>query len=325
MSELLAASTTVTAAAGGPPGSAPGRLRGVIDSDLLWSFRHSPVAVVAAIVAFAIVVAAALAPWLAPHDPFDLASLSLLDASNPPAWLDGGNWSYPLGTDNQGRDVLSAILYGARLSLVIGVSAVALALLLGVTLGLVSGWRGGLIETVIMRIADVQLSFPAILIALLIDGVARTVLPRDVQGEIALYVLIAAIALATWVQYARTVRGSTLVERNKEYIQAARVTGVHPARIVFAHLLPNVLGPVLVIATINLALAILTEATLSFLGVGLPPTQPSLGTLIRVGNDYLLSGDWWISIFPGVVLALLILSVNLLGDWLRDALNPKLR
>jgi peptide/nickel transport system permease protein len=202
---------------------------------------------------------------------------------------------------------------------------VVFAVLLGVTLGLIAGWRGGIAETIIMRIADVQLSFPAILIALLIDGIARSVLPREVQAEITLYVLIGAIALSAWVQYARTVRGSTLVERNKEYIQAARVTGVHPIKIVLGHLLPNVLGPVLVIATINLALAVLTEATLSFLGVGLPPTQPSLGTLIRVGNDYLLSGDWWISIFPGIVLALLILSVNLLGDWLRDALNPKLR
>jgi peptide/nickel transport system permease protein len=305
--------------------AAPGRLRGVFDSDLLWSFRHSPVAIGATIVAAAIILGAAAAPWIAPHDPFDLASLSLLDASNPPAWLKGGSWSYPLGTDNQGRDMLSAILYGARLSLIVGFSAVILALLLGVTLGLIAGWRGGIAEAVIMRIADVQLSFPAILIALLIDGVARTVLSRDVQSEIALYVLVAAIALSAWVHYARTVRGSTLVERNKEYIQAARVIGVNPARIVIGHLLPNVLGPVLVIATLNLALAILTEATLSFLGVGLPPTQPSLGTLIRVGNDYLLSGDWWISLFPGIVLALLILSVNLMGDWLRDALNPKLR
>jgi peptide/nickel transport system permease protein len=308
-----------------PADAAPGQWRGFFDSDLWWSFRHSPVTVAAAIIALLIIAGAVLAPWLAPHDPFDLASLSLLDASNPPAWLDGGNWSFPLGTDNQGRDILSAILYGARLSLLVGVLAVALALLLGVTLGLVAGWRGGLTETIIMRVADVKLSFPAILIALLIDGVARGILPREAQAEIAPYVLIAAIALSFWVQYARTVRGMTLVERNKEYIQAARVIGVHPARIVFAHLLPNVLGPVLVIATLNLALAILTEATLSFLGVGLPPTQPSLGTLIRVGNDYLLSGDWWISIFPGIALALLILSVNLLGDWLRDALNPKLR
>lgn len=323
MSELLTASTTATTAV--PAGSAPGHLRGFLESDLLWSFQHSPVAIVAAFVALTIILSAAMAPWIAPHDPFDLASLSLLDASIPPAWIEGGDWSYPLGTDNQGRDVLSAILYGARLSLVVGLSAVMFAVLLGVTLGLIAGWRGGIAETIIMRVADVQLSFPAILIALLIDGIARSVLPREVQAEITLYVLIGAIALSAWVQYARTVRGSTLVERNKEYIQAARVIGVHPVKIVLGHLLPNVLGPVLVIATINLALAILTEATLSFLGVGLPPTQPSLGTLIRVGNDYLLSGDWWISIFPGAVLALLILSVNLLGDWLRDALNPKLR
>jgi len=303
----------------------PSALRRVLDSDLWWSFRRSPVTVAAAVVALVIIGGALLAPWIAPHDPFDPATLSLLDASNPPAWLEGGSWTFPLGTDNQGRDVLSAILYGSRLSLFVGSSAVVLALLLGVMLGLLAGWRGGLTDTIIMRIADVKLSFPAILIALLIDGVARGVLPRDAQSEIAPYVLIAAIALSFWVQYARTVRASTLVERNKEYVQAARVIGVHPAKIVLGHLLPNVIGPVLVIATINLALAILTEATLSFLGVGLPPTQPSLGTLIRNGNDYLFSGDWWISIFPGVVLAALILSVNLLGDWLRDAFNPKLR
>jgi len=297
----------------------------VLDSDLWWSFRRSRVTVAAAVVALMIIGGALLAPWIAPHDPFDPASLSLLDASNPPAWLEGGSWTFPLGTDNQGRDVLSAILYGSRLSLFVGSSAVVLALLLGVMLGLLAGWRGGLTDTIIMRVADVKLSFPAILIALLIDGVARGVLPRDAQSEIAPYVLIAAIALSFWVQYARTVRASTLVERNKEYVQAAQVIGVHPAKIVLGHLLPNVIGPVLVIATINLALAILTEATLSFLGVGLPPTRPSLGTLIRNGNDYLFSGDWWISIFPGVVLAALILSVNLLGDWLRDAFNPKLR
>jgi len=319
VAELTASSTP------SPPAAHPGRWRRFVDSDLLWSFSRSPATIVAAVVAFAIIGAAMLAPLVAPHDPYDLASLSLLDATDPPAWLKDGTWSYPLGTDNQGRDVLSAILYGTRLSLLVGCSAVVAALLLGVTLGLVAGWRGGIADTLIMRVADVQLSFPAILIALLIDGVAHSVLPRQVQTEITFYVLVAAIALSYWVHFARTVRGSTMVERNKEYIQAARVIGVRPAKIVLGHLLPNVLGPVLVIATINLALAILTEATLSFLGVGLPPTQPSLGTLIRVGNDYLLSGDWWISIFPGIVLALLILSVNLLGDWLRDALNPKLR
>jgi len=311
---------TAAAAVRLPPG-----LRRVLDSDLWWSFRRSPVTVIAAVVALMIIGGALFAPGIAPHDPWDPASLSLLDASNPPAWLDGGSWTYPLGTDNQGRDVFSAILYGSRLSLFVGSLAVVMALLIGVTLGLLAGWYGGLTDTIITRIADVKVSFPAILLALLIDGVVRGMLPRDAQSEIASYVLIAAIALSFWVQYARTVRASTLVERNKEYIQAARVIGVHPAEIVLGHLLPNVIGPVLVIATINLALAILTEATLSFLGVGLPPTQPSLGTLIRNGNDYLFSGDWWISIFPGVVLAVLILSVNLLGDWLRDAFNPKLR
>jgi peptide/nickel transport system permease protein len=316
VAERLSAAAAVGSAS--PP-------RRVFDSDLWWSFRRSPVTVAAALVALAIVAGAVFAPWIAPHNPFDPASLRLLDASNPPAWLDGGSWTFPLGTDNQGRDILSAILYGSRLSLAVGLSAVLLALLLGVTLGLLAGWHGGFTDTIIMRIADVELSFPAILIALLIDGVARGALPRDAQSEIAPYVLIAAIALSFWVQYARTVRASTLVERDKEYIQAARVIGVRPAKIVLGHLLPNVIGPLLVIATINLALAILTEATLSFLGVGLPPTQPSLGTLIRNGNDYLFSGDWWISIFPGVVLAALILSVNLLGDWLRDAFNPKLR
>ena len=296
-----------------------------VDSDLMWSFRRSPVTLAATVVAVVIIGSALMAPLIAPHDPYDLASLSLLNATDPPAWLHDGNWSYLLGTDNQGRDVLSTIFYGTRLSLLVGCSAVFLALLLGVTLGLLAGWRGGIADTLIMRVADVQLSFPAILIALLIDGVAHSVLPREIQTRITLYVLIAAIALSYWVHFARTVRGSTMVERNKEYIQAARVIGVHPARIVIGHLLPNVIGPVLVIATINLATAILTEATLSFLGVGLPPTEPSLGTLIRIGNDYLLSGDWWISVFPGIVLALLILSVNLLGDWLRDAFNPKLR
>lgn len=297
----------------------------VFDSDLWWSFRRSPVTIGAAVVTLLIFAAALAAPWIAPHDPFDPASLNLMDATDPPVWLDGGTWRFPLGTDDQGRDMLSAILYGTRLSLEVGFGAVLVAMVLGVTLGLVAGWRGGLADTVIMRIADVQLSFPAILIALLIDGVARGMVPRTAQVEIASFVVIAAIALSSWVQYARTVRATTMVERDKDYIQASRMIGTRPVVIVFEHLLPNVLGPVLVVATINLALAILTEATLSFLGVGLPPTQPSLGTLIRNGNNYLLSGDWWISVFPGVALAVMILAVNLLGDWLRDALNPKLR
>jgi peptide/nickel transport system permease protein len=243
----------------------------------------------------------------------------------PPVWAPEGVRAYLLGTDDQGRDVLSAILFGARISLLVGVAAVALASVVGVTLGLIAGYAGGSVDAFIMRIADVQLSFPAILIALLVDGVARVALPHTAQDDIAFIVLVLAIAAANWVQYARTVRGSTLVERNKEYVQAARVVGLSRLAIMRRHLLPNVLGPVLVLATINLPTAIVTEATLSFLGVGVPPTRPSLGTLIRVGNDFLFSGEWWITIFPGAALVLMVLAVNLLGDWLRDALNPRLQ
>lgn len=294
------------------------------NSDLFYSFCHSPMAIVSALLALAIVLGAVCAPLVAPHNPFDLASLNLLDANNPPAWADGGSAQFLLGTDDQGRDILSAILYGSRISLLVGLASVLFSIVLGVSLGLISGYAGGRIDGVIMRIADVQLSFPAILIALLIDGIARGLMPRDLQDRLSLYVLIFAIGISGWVQYARTVRGATMVERNKEYVQAARLIGMRPFTILRRHILPNVLGPVLVIATIHLAVAIITEATLSFLGVGIPPTTPSLGTLIRIGNSYLFSGEWWISIFPGVTLVLLALSVNLLGDWLRDALNPRL-
>jgi peptide/nickel transport system permease protein len=295
-----------------------------LDGDVWHGFRGSPTAVAAALVFFACVFCAAFAGWVAPHDPFDLASLDLADARLPPAWIDGGSAKYLLGTDDQGRDILSALMYGARISLAVGVAAVALSVALGVTLGLVSGFVGGRIDAFIMRVCDVMLSFPAILVALLIDGVGRALFP-DAHETLAFGVLILAIALPGWVPYARTVRGSTMVERQKEYVQAARVIGVSPARIMRRHVLPNVLGPVLVLATIQVATAIITEATLSFLGVGVPPTSPSLGTLIRVGNDFLFSGEWWITIFPGAMLVLIALSVNLLGDWLRDALNPRLR
>lgn len=295
------------------------------DSDLAYSFRRSPVTIAAALLTLVCVGGALGAPWLAPHDPFNLASLNLLDAFTPPAWTDKGSATFLLGTDDQGRDVLSTIMYGARISLAVGAASVLFAMTLGVTLGLVAGYLGGRLDAFIMRVADVQLSFPAILIALLIDGVARVALPRDAHDVIAIPVLILAIGISGWVQYARTVRGSTLVEKNKEYVQAARVIGRRPGAIMLAHVLPNVTGPVLVIATIHIATAIITEATLSFLGVGVPPTRPSLGTLIRIGNDYLFSGEWWITVFPGLALVMLVLSVNLLGDWLRDALNPKLR
>ncbi len=297
----------------------------VLDSDIIYSFRRSKVTVVAAIFVLGIVLAAALAPWIAPHDPFDLSQLSLLDSHAPPAWTEGGDLRFLLGTDDQGRDVLSTILYGARISLAVSVLAVALAALLGVVFGLVAGYVGGAIDSFIMRSADVQLTFPAILIALLIDGAVLAIAGERRSEQTVFWVLVLSIGLSFWVQYARVVRGSTLVEKSKDYVQAARVIGIHPALILFRHVLPNVMGPVLVIVTINLALAIILEATLSFLGVGLPPTQPSLGTLIRVGNNFLFAGEWWIAVFPSIVLTALVLAVNLVGDWLRDALNPKLR
>jgi peptide/nickel transport system permease protein len=294
------------------------------DGDVGYSFRTSPTALVAALIALVCVFCATFAGWVAPHNPFDLTTLVLGDARLPPAWLPQGSSKYLLGTDDQGRDILSALMFGARVSLVVGIVSVLLSMLIGVSLGLLAGFRGGWVDTFLMRLCDVMLSFPAILVALLIAGVGRAMFP-NAPNTVAFGVLIIAITLTGWVQYARTVRGSTMVERNKEYVQAARVTGVAPLRIMVRHVLPNVIGPVLVLATIHVATAIITEATLSFLGVGVPPTQPSLGTLIRVGNDYLFSGEWWITIFPGVMLILIALSVNLLGDWLRDALNPRLR
>jgi peptide/nickel transport system permease protein len=299
-------------------------LQRFFDGDVWHSFRSSKVAMAAAVVAALCIFCALFAPWVAPHNPFDLATLELSDARMPPAWEEGGVRKYPLGTDDQGRDILSAVMYGARISLLVGVASVLMSVVVGVGLGLLSGFVGGKTDAFIMRVCDVMLSFPSILIALLIDGVGRALFP-NAHDTLAFAVLVLAIALPGWVQYARTVRGSTLVERSKEYVQAARVTGVAPLRIMRKHVLPNVMGPVLVLATIQVATAILTEATLSFLGVGVPPTRPSLGTLIRIGNDFLFSGEWWITIFPGLMLVMVALSVNLLGDWLRDALNPRLR
>jgi peptide/nickel transport system permease protein len=292
--------------------------------DVWYSFKRSPLAIASATVALFCVVCALFADWVAPHNPTDLATLELSDALMPPAWLPEGKAKYLFGTDAQGRDILSALMYGTRISLAVGIASVLVSMLVGVTLGLVAGFVGGRTDAFIMRVCDVMLSFPAILVALLVDGVGRAIFPQA-HDTLAFAVLIVAISLTGWVQYARTVRGSTLVERNKEYVQAARVIGVPPLRIMRRHVLPNALGPVTVLATIQVASAIIIEATLSFLGVGMPVTSPSLGTLIRVGNDFLLSGEWWITIFPGVVLVMVALSVNLLGDWLRDALNPRLR
>jgi peptide/nickel transport system permease protein len=295
------------------------------DSDLAYSFRHSPAALLAALVALMLLAGAVFAPWLAPHDPTDVASLSLLDSFKPPIGMADADWSYPLGTDNQGRDVLSAIMFGLRISLAVGFLSIMFAIIAGVTIGLLAGYVGGLADAVLMRIADVQLTFPSILTALLVDGVISAALPRTMRDTVQIYVIVFAIGISLWPNFARTVRGSTLVERNKDYVMAARVIGVPSWRIMLSHVMPNVLGPVMVIATLGLGNAVIAEATLSFLGVGLASTEPSLGTLIRFGNDFLFSGQWWVTLFPGLTLILLVLAINLLGDWLRDALNPRLR
>ena len=296
-----------------------------VDNDVLWSFIHNPGAMIAATIAVSLIIAAFAAPWIAPYNPFDPAQISLWDGKLPPAWTDGGNPHYLLGTDNQGRDMLSTILYGGRLSIVVGMASVFLGMLLGVSLGVISGYAGGSLDSVIMRIADVQLTIPGILLAILINGIGRAVLPLEMRQDFAIYVVIIAIGLTDWPQFARVARGATLVEAQKEYVQSARVIGLPGWLIMMRHILPNTLRPVLVIATIGLALAVIAEATLSFLGQGIPPTTPSLGTLIRVGNEYLFSGLWWITFFPAITLVILVFSVNLLGDWMRDALNPKLR
>lgn len=298
----------------------------IVDSDLFYDFIRRPVIVTSAVVTVVIILASMFAPLVAPHTPFDPASLNLMDGFTPPMEENAftGN-SYLMGTDSQGRDIFSAILYGSRISILVGFASVAFAAVLGITLGLIAGYKGGWVDSLIMRIADIQLSFPAILVALLIFGVTKSLIPGEYQEQAAVYVLIISIGLSDWVQYARTVRSSTLAEKNKEYVQAARIFGVPAPGILLRHILPNVMGPVLVIGTIGLALAIILESTLSFLGVGMSATQPSLGSLIRVGNEFLFSGEWWITFFPGVTLLVLALSVNLLGDWLRDALNPRLR
>lgn len=299
-------------------------LQRFFNGDVWHSFRSSPVAMLAAGVALVCLTCALFAEVVAPHNPFDLATLELLDSLKPPAWLAGGEPKYLLGTDGQGRDILSALMYGTRISLLVGIASVLLSMLLGVSLGLLAGFVGGRVDALVMRVCDVMLSFPSILVALMISGIARSLFPHA-PDALAFVVLVLAIALTGWVQCARTVRGSTLVERNKEYVLAARVIGVGSLRIMRRHVLPNVLGPVLVLATIQIASAIITEATLSFLGVGVPITSPSLGTLIRNGNDTLFSGEWWITAWPSLTLVMITLSVNLLGDWLRDALNPRLR
>ncbi len=309
-----------------PDTSPPTMTQRILASDFVFDFTRSPLAMLAAAVVLFLFIIAILAPLVAPTNPFDPASLNLMNGFTPPMTPNMfTGQSFVMGTDDQGRDLLSAIIYGLRVSLFVVVMSVLLAMGIGVSLGLVAGYVGGWLDNLIMRIADIQLTFPSILIAMLIFGVLRGIIPPDLRDEMAIFVLIAAIGLSEWVPFARTVRATTLVEKEKEYVQAARLIGLRRGQIMWRHILPNVIGPVLVIATITLALAIIAEATLSFLGVGAPPTEPSLGTLIRIGQDYLFSGEWWILAFPAVTLLALALSVNLLGDWLKDTLNPRLK
>lgn len=308
-----------------PAHAARSWLSRALDSDVFYSFRRSKLTMVAAAITVLLFLLAIFASWLAVQNPFDPAQLQLMNSRISPLWTADGQSPFLLGTDEQGRDVFSAILYGMRISLAVGVAGVIFAGALGIALGLIAGYFGGTVDSVIMRIADVQLTFPAILIALLVNGIAKSILGNRLDATSMLVVLVISIGLSFWVGYARTVRGSVMVEKNKDYVAAAQLIGLPAPKIMLRHVLPNTMGPILVIATINLALAIITEATLSFLGVGLPDTMPSLGTLIRIGNNYLFAGEWWIVAFPGIALAALILSINLLGDWLRDALNPKLR
>lgn len=295
------------------------------ETDLWWSFWQHPSAVMAAALLLLLVASAFLAPWMVVQNPYDLASLDLLNAEIPPIWTDGGQWPFLLGTDTQGRDLLSAVLYGSRASIIIGAASVVVSLVVGAILGLIAGYYGKWADSLLMRTGDVLLSMPTMLIAILVSALARQALPPSLREIGASGVIVFAISLSAWVQYARTVRALTMVERDKEYVQAARLIRVPTWRILIKHILPNTTTPLLVTATLNFGLGILIEATLSFLGVGMPPEQPSLGTLIRIGNQYLFSGQWWIVLFPGLQLCLLVVSINVLGDWLRDALNPKLR
>ena len=297
----------------------------IINNDIGYSFVKSKIAVISTIVFLTILICSTFAELVAPYNPFDPVNVSLLDAFTPPVWADGGSTNFVLGTDQQGRDMLSTMIYGSRISLIVAFASILFAMSLGTFLGVTSGFFGGRYEIIVMRFTDVQLTIPSILMALLVDGIARGFISKSLHNDMAIYVLIFAIGISEWPQFARVTRAATLVEKNKEYILASKIIGLSNFLIMFKHILPNILRPILVIATIGLALAIITESTLSFLGVGVPPTTPSLGTLIRFGNDFLFSGEWWITFFPAIFLVVLALSINLLGDWMRDALNPKLK
>ncbi|MCW8329482.1 ABC transporter permease [Photobacterium sp. SDRW27] len=304
--------------------AAPSRWERFKKSDILYYFLKDKVAMFSFAVFMVFVVSAVLAPWVAPTNPYDLSSIDIMDSELPPSWMEEGDSRFLLGTDDQGRDIFSTILYGSRLSLTIGLLAVGLQLILGVVIGLSAGYFGGRVDSFLMRFADVQLSFSTMMVAIIVSAIFRTALGAEMFAQYAVVMLVVIIGVAEWPQYARTVRASVLAEKKKEYVEAARVMGFKAPRIMFRHILPNCLSPILVISTVQVANAIMSEAALSFLGLGLPVDQPSLGSLISIGFNYIFSGSWWITAFPGFVLVALVLVINLLGDWLRDVFNPKI-
>ncbi|MGO1297611.1 MAG: ABC transporter permease [Vibrio sp.] len=302
----------------------PSRWERFKQSDFLYYFLNDKVAMFSFAVFMVFLLTALFAPLIAPYNPYDLSSIDIMDSELPPAWMMDGSAQFLLGTDDQGRDILSTILYGSRLSLTIGFLAVALQLFIGTIVGLCSGYFGGRIDSFLMRVADVQLSFSTMMVAIIVSAIFKASFGGQLYGEYAVIMLVFIIGFAEWPQYARTIRASVLAEREKEYVEAARVMGFGSLRIMFRHILPNCLSPILVISTVQVANAIMSEAALSFLGLGLPVDQPSLGSLINIGFTYIFSGSWWITAFPGIVLVILVLVINLLGDWLRDVFNPKL-
>lgn len=302
----------------------PTRLQRIWQSNMAYSFRRNPVAVVSLVIFLIIAVMSLLAPVIAPFDPYDPASIDIMNSEYPPAWVDGSEPDFILGTDDQGRDLWSTILYGTRLSLIIGLCAVGLQAFLGISIGLIAGYIGGRLDNILMRLADIQLSFSTLMVAIIFLAVTQAMFGSETFNQYAIFFLIAVIGVAEWPQYARTVRATVLAEKKKEYVDSARVLGFGAGRIMVRHILPNSLSPIFVISTVQVANAIISEASLSFLGLGMPPSQPSLGSLISSGFDYIFSGSWWITAIPGVVLVVLVLVINLLGDWMRDVLNPKL-
>ena len=301
-----------------------GAIKTFKDSFFLYSFLRDPLAISSFLVLATLVVISFGAPIIAPFDPYDQTIIDIMDSEIAPIWDEAGDKRFLLGTDPQGRDMLSTMLYGMRVSILIGLGAVALQSFIGIIVGLVAGYRGGKTEAFLMRLADVQLSFSTYMVAIFIGALFQGLFGMGVYENYAVPLVIMIIGLAEWPQYARTVRASVMAEKKKEYVEAARVVGLKPTRIMWRHILPNTMTPVLVISTVQVANAIMSEAALSFIGLGMPVSQPSLGSLIKSGFDYIFSGSWWITLFPGIALVVLILSINLLGDWVRDFLNPKL-